>query len=112
MGHVTRISNELVTACGLGEDTQLSSLTTPPAPAVSCQSRTLLLQLLVKLPEETQESWRGIVSGKLAEINKINEVKPATDEKRIMSSDDEDSEFRDIQFPQDSVLEKVSYKQI
>lgn len=107
MGHVTRISNELVTACGLGEDTQLSSLTTPPAPAASCQSRTLLLQLLAQLPEETQESWRGIVSGKLAEINKINEVKPATDEKRIMSSDDEDSEFRDIQFPQDSVLEKM-----
>ena len=37
----------------------------------------------------------------------MNEIKPATDEKRIMSSDDEDSDFRDIQFPQDSVLEKV-----
>ena len=112
MGHVTRISNELVTACGLGEETQLPSLTTPSPPAASCQSRTLLLQLLAQLPEETQETWRNIVSGRLAEINKINEIKPATDDKRIMSSDDEDSEFRDIQFPQDSVLEKVSFRQI
>ena len=105
MGHVTRISNQLVTACGLGDDLQLPNLNPPVS---SCQSRTLLLQLLAKLPEETQETWKGIVSGRLAEINKINEIKPTTDDKRIMSSDDEDSEFRDIQFPQDSVLEKVS----
>jgi len=102
MGHVTRISNDLVTACGTG-----TPISTAGTPLPSCHSRTLLLQLVAKLPEETQETWNSIVSGKLAETNKMNEIKPATDEKRIMSSDDEDSDFRDIQFPQDSVLEKV-----
>jgi len=104
MGHVTRISNDLVTACGTGTPTSTASI---GAPLPNCHSRTLLLQLVAKMPNETQESWNSIVSGKLTETNKMNEIKPATDEKRIMSSDDEDSDFRDIQFPQDSVLEKM-----
>ena len=48
----------------------------------------------------------------LQETNTLNELKPASEEKRTLSSDDEDSEFRDIQFPQDSVLEKVSFRLI
>ena len=97
MGHVTKISNDLVTACGTSSTAQQSP---------TCHSRTLLLQLLAKLPEETLETWAAIVDGKLTETNKMNEIKPA-DEKRTLSSDDEDSDFTDINFPQDSVLEKV-----
>merc|ERR1711936_278704 len=37
----------------------------------------------------------------------MNEVKPSTDDKRTLSSDDEDSDFRDIQFPQDSALQQM-----
>eukprot|EP00090_Calanus_glacialis_P000849 TRINITY_DN1059_c0_g1_i2.p1 TRINITY_DN1059_c0_g1~~TRINITY_DN1059_c0_g1_i2.p1 ORF type:complete len:1001 (-),score=360.21 TRINITY_DN1059_c0_g1_i2:284-3286(-) len=94
MGHVTRISNDLMMACG--------SDTVP-----LCQSRTLLLQLLSKLPEETQTSWGTVTTGRLADTNKMNEVKPSTDDKRTLSSDDEDSDFRDIQFPQDSALQQM-----
>jgi len=94
MGHVTRISNDLVMACG--------SDTVPP-----CQSRTLLLQLISKMPEETQTSWSSVTAGRLADTNKMNEVKPSTDDKRTLSSDDEDSDFRDIQFPQDSALQQM-----
>jgi len=94
MGHVTRISNDIVMACG--------SDTVPP-----CQSRTLLLQLIAKLPEETQSSWNTITTGRLVETNKMNEVKSTTDEKRTLSSDDEDSDFSDIQFPQDSALQQM-----
>merc|ERR1712142_359933 len=72
-----------------------------------CQSRTLLLQLLAKLPEETQTSWAAVTAGRLADTNKMNEVKPSTDDKRTLSSDDEDSDFRDIQFPQDSALQQM-----
>ena len=100
MGHVTRISNDLATACGTASPAQ-------GAPLPACPSRTLLLQLFGKLSDETQESWNTIVGGKLADINKMNEIKPATEGGRITSSDDEDSDFTDIQFPQDSVLEKV-----
>jgi len=100
MGHVTKISNDLVTACG----TSITTATAQPPP--TCHSRTLLLQLLAKLPEETTQTWAGIVEGKLTETNKINEIKPA-DEKRTLSSDDEDSDFTDINFPGDTVLEKM-----
>jgi len=94
MGHVTRISNDLVMAC--------CSDTVP-----LCQSRSLLLQLVAKLPEETQTSWGAVTTGRLADTNKMNEVKPSTDDKRTLSSDDEDSDFRDIQFPQDSALQQM-----
>lgn len=98
MGHVTKISNDLVTACGN---------VTSSHPIPTCQSRTLLLQLLAKLPEETLETWAGIVDGKLTETNTINEIKPAEDKRTLDDDDDEDSDFTDIQFPQDSVLEKM-----
>ena len=94
MGHLTRITNDLVKA--RGEDT------VPPS-----QSRTLLLQLLAQSPEETQASWKGLVNGRLKETNELNEVKPAWEVKRTMSSD-EDSDFRDIQLPHDSVLQQVN----
>ena len=43
------------------------------------------------------------------EVNNLNEIKPATEDKRTLSSDDDDADFHDIQFPQDSAaLEKVS----
>ena len=102
MGHVTKICNDLVEASGRSTAPTLATTITPPV----CRSRTLLLQLIAKLPEETQETWAGIVEGKLTETNKINEIKP-TEEKRTLSSDDEDSDFTDIQFPQDTALEKV-----
>ena len=101
MGHVTKICNDIVEACGNTTTTETTAIT-PPA----CRSRTLLLQLIAKLPEETQETWAGIVEGKLTETNKLNEIKP-TEEKRTLSSDDEDSDFTDIQFPQDTPLGKV-----
>ena len=105
MGHVTKICNDLVEACGQTTTTTTTTPATTITPPV-CRSRTLLLQLIAKLPEETQETWAGIVEGKLTETNKINEIKP-TEEKRTLSSDDEDSDFTDIQFPQDTALEKV-----
>jgi len=97
MGHVTKISNHLVAACEPEEDTA--------GPA--CASRTLLLQVLSNLPQETQASWAAIVTGILTDTNTLNQVKPAMEEKRTLSSDDDD-EFRDIQFPPNS-LQQVKF---
>ena len=105
MGHVTRITNDLVTACGTVLQQQQPPTSTPEVP---CPSRTMLLQLFAKLPEETQDSWKKITEGRLVEVNNLNEIKPATEDKRTLSSDDDDADFHDIQFPQDSAaLEKV-----
>ena len=87
MGHVTRISNHVV-----------NSLAASP----------LLRRLLAALPEETQAAWAALAAGRLAETNTANELKPAAEEKRALSSDDEDTDFRDIQFPQESALQQVT----
>ena len=50
---LSRISNHLVSAMGDEEE----GLVVP--------SRTLLLQLMAKLPEETQASWTAITTGRL-----------------------------------------------
>ena len=88
MGHVTRISNDLVIAC--------RSDTIP-----LCQSRTLLLQLLSELPEETKASWGTITTGILADRNKMNEVKSSEADKGY-------SDFRDIQSPNQLAMLQVS----
>ena len=67
----------------------------------------MLPRILCRLPAETQSSWKSICSGRLQETNSANELKPAVEEKRTLSSDDEDTDFRDIQFPQDSALQQV-----
>jgi len=95
MGHITKISNHLVSA--MGDDDE----------GVAVPSRTLLLQLIAKLPEETQANWATIRTGRLQETNTLNELKPASEEKRTLSSDDEDSDFKDIHFPPDSALQQM-----
>ena len=47
----------------------------------------------------------------LQETNTLNELKPASEEKRTLSSDDEDSDFKDIHFPPDSALQQVGLAQ-
>ena len=42
------------------------------------------------------------------ETNTLNELKPASEEKRTLSSDDDDEHFKDIHFPPDSALQQVS----
>ena len=44
----------------------------------------------------------------LQETNTLNELKPASEEKRTLSSDDDDEHFKDIHFPPDSALQQVS----
>merc|ERR1719400_1573433 len=95
MGHITKISNHLVSA--MGDDDE----------GVAVPSRTLLLQLIAKLPEETQANWASIRTGRLQETNTLNELKLASEEKRTLSSDDEDSDFKDIHFPPDSALQQM-----
>ena len=47
----------------------------------------------------------------LQETNTLNELKPASEEKRTLSGDDEDSDFKDIHFPPDSALQQVGLAQ-
>ena len=64
------------------------------------------------LPESTRESWAAFVSGRLSEVNQRNMIVPASSYASAMhdSSEDDDAEFRNLQFPQEVALQQVSSK--
>jgi len=94
MGHVTQMSNELEKTWKRKEEESPRS------------NHLLLTQIMDKLADETRTRWSGILEGKLSEANVKNTIPIDRDEKRNNSSDD-DSDFRDIQFPQDSTLQQM-----
>jgi len=92
MGHITQISN-LVVCCMKEREGEL--------PAVRA-NRITLNQIYQKMPEELRNRWEGVVSDNLTKINSKNEIKTY----REKHSSDDDSDFRDIQFPQDTTLQQ------
>eukprot|EP00088_Acartia_fossae_P045239 TRINITY_DN4858_c0_g1_i12.p1 TRINITY_DN4858_c0_g1~~TRINITY_DN4858_c0_g1_i12.p1 ORF type:complete len:758 (-),score=265.01 TRINITY_DN4858_c0_g1_i12:256-2529(-) len=92
MGHITQISNRLVEAM-----TEKDGET-----AAAKHNRLILTQIFQKQPEELVKRWEEIVSDKLSSVNTKNEIKSYRDK----HSSDDDSDFRDIQFPQDTTLQQ------
>lgn len=71
-------------------------------------SKELVTQLMGKLPESTSTNWAKFTKGKLADINERNKIVPATSySNALSSSEDDDAEFRDLQFPQEAALQQV-----
>ena len=62
-GHVTKLTNILVSAMS-------------EYPAVCCPSRIILLSHFKHLPKIIQKRWTELTSGKLLQINMLNEGKP------------------------------------
>ncbi|XP_030400638.1 serine/threonine-protein phosphatase 6 regulatory subunit 1 isoform X6 [Gopherus evgoodei] len=89
MGHLTRIANALVQSSEKG-------------PHVA-----LVGQLLKELPEEEQEQWEKFVSGPLAETNKKNVVDLVNMHNLHSSSDDEENDLKEFNFPQEAVLQQA-----
>nr|XP_042703290.1 serine/threonine-protein phosphatase 6 regulatory subunit 1 [Chrysemys picta bellii] len=89
MGHLTRIANALVQSSEKG-------------PHVA-----LVGQLLKELPEEEQERWEKFVSGPLAETNKKNVVDLVNMHNLHSSSDDEENDLKEFNFPQEAVLQQA-----
>ena len=78
-------------------------------PAPPCCAKVIVEQMKA-LPESTRESWNDFVSGRLSEVNKRNMIVPASSYASAMhdSSEDDDAEFRNLQFPQEVALQQVS----
>ncbi|XP_075773720.1 LOW QUALITY PROTEIN: serine/threonine-protein phosphatase 6 regulatory subunit 1 [Pelodiscus sinensis] len=89
MGHLTRIANALAQSSEKG-------------PHVA-----LVAQLLKELPEEEQEQWEKFVAGPLAETNKKNVVDLVHTHNLHSSSDDEESDLKEFNFPQEAVLQQA-----
>ena len=71
-----------------------------------CQS--LIEEHFSQYPQETKDNWEKFVTGRLAETNERNKIiPPAQYANKHSSSDDEDSDFKDIAFPQESSSAQV-----
>ena len=74
-----------------------------------CQS--LIEEYFSQYPQETKDNWEKFVTGRLAETNERNKIiPPAQYANKHSSSDDEDSDFKDIAFPQESSSAQVHLK--
>ncbi|XP_044137655.1 serine/threonine-protein phosphatase 6 regulatory subunit 1 isoform X2 [Bufo gargarizans] len=89
MGHLTKIANSLVQSSEKGPNTAFIS------------------QLLKELPDEQQERWESFISGSLTDINKKNTIDLVNTRNMHSSSDDEDSDLKEFNFPQEAVLQQA-----
>uniref|UniRef100_A0A672FGX5 Protein phosphatase 6, regulatory subunit 3 n=1 Tax=Salarias fasciatus TaxID=181472 RepID=A0A672FGX5_SALFA len=88
MGHLTRIANSIVHNCDKG----------PNGPQIQ--------QLISELPTEDREKWEVFISGQLADTNKRNTV-DLVNTHHIHSSSDDEVDFKDSGFHQDSSLQQA-----
>ncbi|KAM3923293.1 serine/threonine-protein phosphatase 6 regulatory subunit 1 isoform 2-T2 [Leptodactylus fuscus] len=89
MGHLTKMANSLVQSSEKGPN---------------C---ALLSELIKELPDEEQERWENFVSGSLTDTNKKNTVDLVNTRNMHSSSDDEDSDLKEFNFPQEAVLQQA-----
>ncbi|XP_069480212.1 serine/threonine-protein phosphatase 6 regulatory subunit 3 isoform X3 [Ambystoma mexicanum] len=88
MGHLTRIANCIVHSCEKGPN------------------NVLVQHLIKELPDETLERWETFCTGPLGETNKKNTVDLVTT-RHIHSSSDDEIDFKDPGFSQDSSLQQM-----
>ncbi|XP_026533232.1 serine/threonine-protein phosphatase 6 regulatory subunit 1 isoform X1 [Notechis scutatus] len=89
MGHLTRIANALAQG------------------SEKWPHSNLIKQLLKEMPEEDQEQWEKFVSGPLSEINKKNTVDLVNMHNLHSSSDDDENDLKEFNFPQEAVLQQA-----
>lgn len=88
MGHLTRIANSIVHNCDKG----------PNGPQIQ--------QLISELPAEDRDKWEAFISGQLSDTNKRNTV-DLVNTHHIHSSSDDEVDFKDSGFHQDSSLQQA-----
>ncbi|XP_048765109.2 serine/threonine-protein phosphatase 6 regulatory subunit 3-like isoform X3 [Ostrea edulis] len=89
MGHLTKMANDIVAVMEKGENSDL------------------VKDQIAELPEEVRERWDNFVAGALSDVNKRNTVESMRSRPLTSSSDDEESDFRDIPFPQDAAMQQL-----
>ncbi|XP_010778426.1 serine/threonine-protein phosphatase 6 regulatory subunit 3-like [Notothenia coriiceps] len=90
MGHLTRIANSIVHNCDKG----------PNGPQIQ--------QLISELPAEDRDKWEAFISGQLSDTNKRNTV-DLVNTHHIHSSSDDEVDFKDSGFHQDSSLQQFGF---
>jgi len=60
-----------------------------------------------ELPEELRTRWDGFLTGTLTDANKKNTVELVQSHNLASSSEDDDADFSNIPFPQDTAMQQV-----
>ncbi|XP_045197932.1 serine/threonine-protein phosphatase 6 regulatory subunit 3-like isoform X2 [Mercenaria mercenaria] len=89
MGHLTRLANDVVNAQEKGENAEA------------------IKTLITDLPEELKEKWETFLTGTLTETNKRNTVELVQGHGLASSSEDDDADFSNIPFPQDTAMQQL-----
>ncbi|XP_064618233.1 serine/threonine-protein phosphatase 6 regulatory subunit 3-like isoform X3 [Liolophura sinensis] len=89
MGHLTCIANDVLCCLEKGENA------------------TLLKESYEGVPEESRQQWESFVASALTEMNKKNTVELVPNHTIPSSSEDDDADFRDIPFPQDTAMQQA-----
>ncbi|CAH1799356.1 unnamed protein product [Owenia fusiformis] len=89
MGHLTKISNHLVQSL-----------------EKSCNAARMT-EHIKELPEKYREKWEAFSASTLTEANKKNTVELVGGHPLLSSSEDDDADFRDIPFPQDTAMQQA-----
>ncbi|CAG5118802.1 unnamed protein product, partial [Candidula unifasciata] len=87
MGHLTKIANSI---SGLQE-----------------KNSTLVTEIYNELSQDVRDKWEAFVAGPLAEVNKKNMIELMRNHPLASSSDDEEADFKDIPFPQDTAMQQA-----
>ncbi|XP_029650351.1 serine/threonine-protein phosphatase 6 regulatory subunit 3 isoform X3 [Octopus sinensis] len=89
MGHLTKIANHITECIEKGENSEL------------------IKEYLKEIPEEYRNKWTTFVSSTLAETNKQNTIELVQGHPLHSSSEDDDTDFRDLPFNQDAVMQQA-----
>ncbi|XP_060570652.1 serine/threonine-protein phosphatase 6 regulatory subunit 3-like isoform X2 [Ruditapes philippinarum] len=89
MGHLTRLANDVVNAQEKGENAET------------------IKTLFTEQPDELKEKWEAFLTGTLAETNKRNTVELVQGHGLASSSEDDDADFSNIPFPQDTAMQQL-----
>ncbi|XP_072017770.1 serine/threonine-protein phosphatase 6 regulatory subunit 3-A-like isoform X3 [Amphiura filiformis] len=94
MGHLTRIAN-----------------TVHHEQEKGCNSEQIKSLIQEYVPEEFREKWNTFLSGGLADMNKKNQVDLVGTHPLHSSSEDDDADFRDLDFGRDSQLQQFGFNE-
>ncbi|XP_014676902.1 PREDICTED: serine/threonine-protein phosphatase 6 regulatory subunit 3-like isoform X2 [Priapulus caudatus] len=90
MGHLTRIANDIVTTLG------------------SSSNKELIKEAMQETPDDYLQRWETFVTGALAEINKKNVPDKIISNQVHTSSEDDNADYKDIPFHQDTALQQFA----
>uniref|UniRef100_A0A2C9JCE3 Uncharacterized protein n=1 Tax=Biomphalaria glabrata TaxID=6526 RepID=A0A2C9JCE3_BIOGL len=88
MGHLTKMANSIA---GLVEKSDSSSMVKDQFNGVS---------------SDVRDKWDAFVAGALAEVNKRNTIELMRGHPLASSSEDDDADFKDLPFPQDTAMQQ------